>query len=73
MTLNDLKPGARCTLVDIVAEGALAQRLMDLGFFPGVNIEVVRNAPLIDPIELYLDGYHISVRQSEAKSIVVME
>lgn len=71
MTLDKLKPGARCVMIDITADGALGQRLMDLGFFPGAKIEVVRNAPLVDPIELHLEGYHISIRYSEAKCIVV--
>ena len=71
MTLDELNPGAQCVMADITAEGALGQRLMDLGFFPGVKIEVVRNAPLVDPVELYLDGYHVSIRHSEAKCIVV--
>lgn len=71
MTLNELKPGETCIMVDITADGALGQRLMDLGFFPGVKIQVVRNAPLVDPVELYLDGYHLLIRHNEAKCIKV--
>ncbi|CCH50168.1 FeoA family protein [Pseudodesulfovibrio piezophilus] len=71
MTLNELKPGSRCTMTDLTAVGALGQRLMDLGFYPGAEIEVVRNAPLVDPVELHLDGYHVSIRHNEAKHIEV--
>jgi len=71
MTLDELQPGARCTLTDITADGALGQRLMDLGFYPGAEIEIVRNAPLVDPVELHLDGYHVSIRHSEAKHLMV--
>lgn len=71
MTLDELKPGIACTMTDIKAEGALGQRLMDLGFYPGAEIEVVRNAPLVDPVELHLDGYHVSIRHTEAKHIEV--
>tara|TARA_B100000683_G_scaffold114594_1_gene112696 strand:- start:76 stop:297 length:222 start_codon:yes stop_codon:yes gene_type:complete len=71
MTLDELKPGAICTMADITADGALGQRLMDLGFYPGAEIEIVRNAPLVDPVEVHLDGYHVSIRHSEAKRIVV--
>ena len=71
MTLDELAPGARCVMQDITAEGALGQRLMDLGFYPGAEIEIVRNAPLIDPVELQLDGYHVSIRHTEARHIEV--
>ncbi|MBI9080088.1 MAG: ferrous iron transport protein A [Pseudodesulfovibrio sp.] len=71
MTLNELRPGACCILTDMTAEGALGQRLMDLGFCPGAEIEIVRNAPLVDPVELQLDGYHVSIRHNEAEYIRV--
>ncbi len=71
MTLDELKPGTRCVMTDITAQGALGQRLMDLGFYPGAEIEIVRNAPLVDPVELHLDGYHVSIRHNEARHIEV--
>ncbi|MEF2232165.1 MAG: FeoA family protein [Pseudodesulfovibrio sp.] len=71
MTLDELQPGVSCTMTDITAAGALGQRLMDLGFYPGVEIAIVRNAPLVDPVELQLDGYHVSLRHSEARHIEV--
>lgn len=71
MTLDELKPGTACTMTDITAAGALGQRLMDLGFYPGAEIEIVRNAPLVDPVEIHLDGYHVSIRHNEAKHIEV--
>jgi ferrous iron transport protein A len=58
-------------MADLTADGPLGQRLMDLGFYPGARIEIVRNAPLVDPVELRLDGYHVSIRHSEAKHIEV--
>ena len=71
MTLDELKPGTACVMADLTAEGALGQRLMDLGFYPGASIEIVRNAPLVDPVELRLNGYHLSLRHNEAKHIEV--
>ena len=71
MTLNELEPGTACTMTDVTARGSLGQRLMDLGFYPGAEIEIVRNAPLVDPVELHLDGYHVSIRHNEAKHIEV--
>ncbi len=71
MRLDELKPGTECVMTDLTADGALGQRLMDLGFYPGAHIGVVRNAPLVDPVEIHLDGYHVSIRHSEARHIVV--
>jgi ferrous iron transport protein A len=42
-----------------------------MGFIPGVEIEVLRNAPLIDPVELEIRGYNVSIRHSDAKYIEV--
>lgn len=71
MTLDELQPGVSCKVTGLTASGALGQRLMDLGFFPGAAIAIVRNAPLVDPVELHLDGYHVSIRHSEARHIEV--
>ena len=71
MTLDELNPGTACTMVGLTVGGALGQRLMDLGFYPGAEIEIVRNAPLVDPVELHLDGYHVSIRHDEARHIEV--
>jgi len=71
MTLNEMKPGDACRIKKITARGRLGQRLMDMGFFPGMEINVVRNAPLVDPVELKLGGYHVSIRHDEAKFVEV--
>lgn len=71
MTLDDIKPGGECRVVDVNIGGATGQRLMDMGFMPGTKITVVYNAPLVDPVDLKLRGYHISIRHSEAKGIEV--
>jgi ferrous iron transport protein A len=71
MTLNEMKPGHVGEIVDVIADGILGQRLLDMGFIPGTRIRVIRNAPLIDPIEIEMKGYHISLRHSEAKGVEV--
>ena len=71
MTLDEMKPGQECEIVDVLADGSLGQRLLDMGFIPGTRIRVIRNAPLIDPVQLELKGYHISLRHSEAKKVEV--
>jgi len=70
--LNTLKPGDKCLIIEIKATGITGQRLMDLGIIPGVVIEVVRNAPLVDPVQLLVRDNHISIRHSEAREIGVI-
>ncbi|MCK5451654.1 MAG: ferrous iron transport protein A [Candidatus Omnitrophica bacterium] len=72
MTLDEIKPGQKCSVVDISAEGILGQRMLDMGFMPETIIEVVRNAPLADPIEIYMRGYLLTLRHSEAKAVEVV-
>jgi ferrous iron transport protein A len=71
MTLNDIKPGLECRIVSVTLDGATGQRLMDMGFMPGTRIQVVRNAPLVDPVDLLLRGYHVSIRHREALGVEV--
>lgn len=73
-TLNDIAPGEACDIRKLNARGQLGQRLMDLGFFPGTRVTVIRNAPLVDPVDLELeDGYHVSIRHEEAETIEVAQ
>nr|HDM99608.1 iron transporter FeoA [Deltaproteobacteria bacterium] len=71
MTLDEIKPDQECEVIDIITEDIIGQRLLDMGFIPGVRVRVVRNAPLVDPVEFLVKGYHISLRHSEAKKIEV--
>ena len=71
MTLDEIKPDQECEIVDITSGGIMEQRLLDMGFIPGTRIKVIRNAPLVDPVEFFLKGYNISLRHSEAKQVEV--
>lgn len=71
MTLDELKPGQECRIVDVNVGGATGQRLLDLGFVAGTKVKAVRNAPLVDPVDLLIRGYHVSIRHSEAKGVEV--
>jgi ferrous iron transport protein A len=72
MTLNELKPGQECRVVKVNIGGVTGQRLLDMGFIPETRIKVVRNAPLVDPVDLLLKGYHVGVRHSEARGVEVI-
>ncbi|MCB2190438.1 MAG: ferrous iron transport protein A [Deltaproteobacteria bacterium] len=71
VTLDFLVPGTRGKVLALTATGDLGQRLMDLGFYPGVEFRVIRNAPLLDPFELEMMGYCISLRRQEAGFVEV--
>ena len=68
MTLKELKPGERATITGY-APAAPPTRLMEMGMLPGAVVEVVRLAPLGDPIDLKVRGYHLSIRKHEADMI----
>ena len=73
MTLNTLVPGEEAVVTDLFAEGALGQRLMDLGFYSGASVRVIRVAPFFDPVEIELDGYHVCLRHKEAELVAVVK
>jgi len=65
-TLSSLLPGQRGFVQHVGGSRALRRRLMELGLLPGTEVEVVRAAPMLDPIELSLRGYRLSIRLAEA-------
>ena len=71
MTLDKLRPGQECLVAKVNIGGVVGQRLLDMGFIPKTKIKVIRNAPLVDPVDLLLKGYHVSVRHSEARGVEV--
>jgi ferrous iron transport protein A len=70
-TLDRLAPGERGVILRLLGDRGVVRRLMELGFVPGTEVEVVRHAPLGDPVELKIRDVHISIRRSEATSIHV--
>jgi ferrous iron transport protein A len=70
-TLGALGLGARAVVRRLAMERPVARRLMELGLLPGTTVEVVRVAPLGDPLELRLRGYRLSIRRSEAIRVEV--
>jgi len=71
--LQDLKPGERARVERIEGGGALRRRMMDMGIVPGVELEVVRCAPLGGPLQLRLKGYYLAMRRGECAKIIVCE
>ncbi len=71
MILSDLKTGQKAVVVDVLVEGQGMQRLLDMGFVEGTEITIIRNAPLLDPIDLSVRGCQIALRLNEAKGVEV--
>jgi ferrous iron transport protein A len=72
--LNTLTPGERGTVhrVDRAA-GPMRQRLMEMGMVRGTPVELVRFAPLGDPIEIRVRGYRLSLRRLDAQTVLVVK
>jgi ferrous iron transport protein A len=69
--LSDLRPGERGTITRIGNKGVFRHRIMDMGVVPGAEIEMVRVAPLGDPVEFRIKGYNLSLRKGDAKEVEV--
>jgi len=71
VNLSELKQGQTASIVRVGGEGPFRRRLLEMGFLQGTEVYVEKYAPLKDPIELILKGYHISLRVDEAARIQV--
>ncbi|MBO5424911.1 MAG: ferrous iron transport protein A [Lachnospiraceae bacterium] len=69
MTLRDLKPGQSGVVASVKGEGNIRRRVLDMGVTPGTKIDVIKVAPLGDPVEIVLRGYNLSLRKEEAEAI----
>ena len=70
-TLGSAKVGSTVTVIKIEGDGAYKRRIMDMGITRGTEISVRKVAPLNDPIDLRVRGYHLSLRRSDCKGIEV--
>jgi Fe2+ transport system protein FeoA len=71
MNLSELRAGQTASIVRVQGEGPFRRRLLEMGFLRGTEVYVEKYAPLKDPIELILKGYHVSLRVDEAARIQV--
>lgn len=69
--LNTLSPGQSGIIVRVGGRTAARRRLLELGLVRGETIMVERVAPLGDPVEFTIKGYHLSLRQCDAANIEV--
>jgi len=70
-SLRDYREGETGTIVAINGTGKFKNRLLEMGFVKGAEVYVQKYAPLRDPIEFVLKGYHVSLRRDEAEKIIM--
>ena len=71
MLLSDMKEGETGKITRIGGNGALRRRILEMGLLKDSEVYVEKYAPLKDPIELIVKGYHLSMRVNEASQIMV--
>ncbi len=69
--LSEIPEGARARVMHLHASCPVRRRLADMGILPGVEVEMIRKAPLGGPVIVALDGFSLSLRRSEAAAVEV--
>lgn len=72
LPLTALSPGSAAKVTEIRVSPASRPRLMEMGLLVGTPVELVRFAPLGDPVEIKIRGYHLTLRKHEAEQIFVI-
>lgn len=72
-TLRDVNVGDSAVVRKLEGQGPTKRRIMDMGITKGVSLQVVKVAPLGDPIEVKVRGYQLSIRKADAEAILIEE
>ncbi len=72
MTLEELEVGGSGRIVAVHGQGALRDRLLDMGLTPRTRVMIRKTAPFGDPIEIYLRCYELTIRKEDAANIEIM-
>ncbi len=71
MLLSEIREGQKAVIVHVGGSGTLRRRIFEIGMVKGAEVYVEKYAPLKDPIEIIIKGYHLSLRVEEAAQITV--
>jgi len=71
LRLNQVRIGRSVRVVRVLGEGALRQRILDMGLTKNAEVKVLKMAPFGDPIEITVRGFQLSLRKAEAACIEV--
>ncbi|QLC50914.1 ferrous iron transport protein A [Methanolobus zinderi] len=70
-TLDFIEPDTSVKVLKVAGQKSSRKRILDMGLTPGTRVDVVRRAPLGDPVEFKLKGYNLSLRKREAETVLV--
>lgn len=71
MTIKDLKAGQSATICTVGGDGALRQHFLDMGVIPGIEVTLIKYAPMGDPLEIRIHDYELTLRLADAEKIEV--
>lgn len=70
-SLNNLPEGKFARVAEVLADGSMRRRLLDLGLIEGTRVECVRKSPYGDPIAYFIRGATIALRTEDSAKIMV--
>ncbi|PWW81029.1 iron transporter FeoA [Prosthecochloris marina] len=73
MKLSELTKGQTARIKKISCSGSLKSKLIDMGVLKGERVQIVRIAPLGDPVEVLIKQYKLSLRKKDIEGIIVEE
>lgn len=73
MTIKDLKEGQSATICTVGGDGALRQHFLDMGVIPGIEVKLIKYAPMGDPLEIRIHDYELTLRLADAEQIEVSD
>ena len=71
-SMDCLQRGCMARVLSVGGETEFRRRLLEMGFCNGTCVEMIRRAPLGDPIEFRLRGYHLSLRDEQARHVQIV-
>lgn len=73
MTIKDLKEGQSATICTVGGDGALRQHFLDMGVIPGIEVKLIKYAPMGDSLEIRIHDYELTLRLADAEQIEVSD
>ncbi len=70
-TLDLIEPEFSVKVLKVTGRKSSRKRILDMGLTPGTLVDVIRRAPLGDPVEFKLKGYNLTLRKKEAETVLV--
>ena len=71
MLLSEMREGQTGVITRVGGNGAVRRRMLEMGLLKGSEVYIEKYAPLRDPLELIVKGYHLSLRVKEAAQVTI--